>query len=264
MNWDFFKITFGPNSPSPVLPEQLQEERKEQCVRCSQWVEDWVDTEQTKGRCCRPCETIICQEASGLKEAEADNVSAVLQKKRQLQRYSFDDVKDAWINGKENERQYGGTTEDAPDFYSWLNERLAPSVGHASTQGAALLSENPALPVNEELISKSLAVQPRKEGDATCHIQQAAHAIAVQSPDSSSAEPSVQPAWDSADPAPASPALLPWTVEKEGDIIRLNFGSHQNYATMNGKSGDFFQMIADEHNAVLLPQEKKNLGGKEA
>lgn len=43
------------SAPSLVSPV----ERQEQCVRCQQWTSDWVDTEQTKGRCCRTCESII-------------------------------------------------------------------------------------------------------------------------------------------------------------------------------------------------------------
>lgn len=38
-------------------------ERKEHCVRCNRLTADWVDTEQTKGRCCRECEAIIAKEA---------------------------------------------------------------------------------------------------------------------------------------------------------------------------------------------------------
>lgn len=61
------------------------EERQERCVRCNKFTSDWVDTEYTHGRVCRPCEAIIEVErnapSSPSPEAITDTQAKALEEK---------------------------------------------------------------------------------------------------------------------------------------------------------------------------------------
>lgn len=56
---------------------------------------------------------------------------------------------------------------------------------------------------------------------------------------------------------PSVGAAEEWTVTKEGDVVRLNL-SRNHWVTQNGIKGkDFFQTIADAHNASLARTTEK-------
>jgi len=94
--------------------EAEQEPRKEHCIRCNQLTDDWVDTEQTHGRCCRPCESIISREAeqektSGIPEADVSAEGASKQKWLPIESAPKDGtIIDLWANGNRRTDCYWG------------------------------------------------------------------------------------------------------------------------------------------------------------
>lgn len=43
---------------SPAVNPVVIQQRSESCVRCGKSTTDWIDTPETKGRCCRECESV--------------------------------------------------------------------------------------------------------------------------------------------------------------------------------------------------------------